>query len=148
MFSKKLMTAALAIAAAGAFAGSAQASVIDYDDVKLTSVGYDFGGSGYAFGEPTGSGEIHFHHENGGIRPHLLSNCLLDADRIAQPRRLLPLRPTQHPLHRCPQVVVPQPVGRRRRSTGTPARAPPGTPAGWRGGRPDGRRRRWPCSAC
>ena len=46
MFSKKLMTAALAIAAAGVFAGSAQASVIDYDDVRLTSIGYDFGDSG------------------------------------------------------------------------------------------------------
>ena len=82
MFSKKLMTAALAIAAAGAFAGSAQASVVDYDDVRLTSLDYDFGGSGFAFAEPVGSGEIHFHHENGGvIRPHLLGTIHLnDAD--------------------------------------------------------------------
>jgi hypothetical protein len=82
MFSRKLMTAALAVVAAGAFAGSAQASVIDYDDVRLTSVGYDFGGDGFALGEPVGSGEIHFHHENGGqIRPHLLGAIHLnDAD--------------------------------------------------------------------
>ncbi len=82
MFSKKLITAALAIAAVGAFAGSAQASVIDYDDVRLTSLDYDFGGSGFAFAEPVGSGEIHFHHENGGrIRPHLLGTIHLnDAD--------------------------------------------------------------------
>ncbi len=78
MFSKKLMTAALAIAAAGAFAGSAQASVIDYDDVKLTAVSYDFGDAGYAFGEPTGSGDLHFHHESGGIRPHLVGTIHVD----------------------------------------------------------------------
>ena len=66
MFSKKLKTAALAIVAAGAFAGSAQASVIDFDDVRLPSLGYDFGGRDLAFGEPVDSGEIHFHHENGG----------------------------------------------------------------------------------
>jgi hypothetical protein len=78
MFSKKLMTAVLAIAAAGAFTGSAQASIIDYDAVKLTAVDYDFGSSGYAFAEPTGSGDLHFHHESGGIRPHLLGTLHLN----------------------------------------------------------------------
>ena len=82
MFSKTLKTITLAVLAAGAFAGSAQASTVDFDDVRLTSVGYDFGGSGFALGEPVGSGEIHFHHENGGqIRPHLLGTIHLnDAD--------------------------------------------------------------------
>jgi hypothetical protein len=82
MFSRKLMTAALAVIATGALAASAQASTVDFDDVRLTSVGYDFGESGFAFGEPTNSGEIHFHHENGGqIRPHLLGVIHLnDAD--------------------------------------------------------------------
>lgn len=78
MFSKTLKTAALALAIAGAFAGSAQATVIDYDDVRLTSLDYDFGGSGFAFAEPVGSGEIHFHHEGGRIRPHLLGTIHLN----------------------------------------------------------------------
>ena len=78
MFSKKLMTAALAIAAAGTFAGSAQASVIDYDGVKLDVRRLRLRRLDYAFGEPDGSGELHFHHENGGIRPHLLGTIHLD----------------------------------------------------------------------
>jgi hypothetical protein len=72
MFSRTLKIAALALATAGVFAGSAQASVIDTDDVILTSVGFDVGDNTFSGGAPTGPGEIHFHHENGTIRPHLL----------------------------------------------------------------------------
>jgi hypothetical protein len=82
MISRKLKTITLAVLAAGAFSGTAQASVVDYDDARLTSTGYDFGGSGFAFGEPVGSGDLHFHHENGGqIRPHLVGTLHInDAD--------------------------------------------------------------------
>jgi hypothetical protein len=89
MLSKKLMTGTLAILAAATFAGSAQAAVIDTDSVKLTSTGYDFGSSGWALGAPTGSGEIHFHHEGGQIRPHLLGTIHLnDADGTCGRMRL------------------------------------------------------------
>jgi hypothetical protein len=89
MFSTKLKTAALALVTAGLFAGSAQAAVIDTDDVKLTSTGYDFGSSGFALGAPTGSGEIHFHLESGQIRPHVLGTLHLnDADGTCARMRL------------------------------------------------------------
>jgi hypothetical protein len=89
MFSTKLTTAVLALAGAGLFAGSAQAAVIDTDDVKLTSTGYDFGGSGFALGAPTGSGEIHFHLEGGRVRPHVLGTLHLnDADGTCARMRL------------------------------------------------------------
>jgi hypothetical protein len=89
MFSWKLKTAILAILAAGAIAGSAQASVIDTDSVKLVSTGYDFGSSSWALGAPTGSGEVHFHHEGGQIRPHLLGTIHLnDADGTCGRMRL------------------------------------------------------------
>ena len=89
MFSKTLKTITLAALATGALAGSAQASVIDYDDVRLTATSYDFGSTGYAFGEPTGSGEIHFHHESGGIRPHLIGTMHADqADDTCERMRL------------------------------------------------------------
>ena len=89
MFSRKLTTAALTLAAAGLFAGSAQAAVIDTDSVKLTSTGYDFGGSTFLASGPTGSGEIHFHLEGGQIRPHLLGTLHLnDADGTCSRMRL------------------------------------------------------------
>jgi hypothetical protein len=89
MFSWKLKTAILAILAAGTIAGSAQASVIDTDSVKLVSTGYDFGSSGWALGAPTGLGEVHFHHEGGQIRPHLLGTIHLnDADGTCGRMRL------------------------------------------------------------
>ncbi len=89
MFSRKLTTTVITLAAAGLFAGSAQAVVIDTDDVKLTSTGYDFGSSGFALGAPTGSGEIHFHLESGTIRPHVLGTLHLnDADGTCARMRL------------------------------------------------------------
>jgi hypothetical protein len=89
MFSRKLTTAALTFAAAGLFAGSAQAAVIDTDSVKQTSTGYDFGGLTFVAGAPTGSGEIHFHLEGGQIRPHLLGTLHLnDADGTCGRMRL------------------------------------------------------------
>lgn len=89
MFSRKLTTAALSLAAAGLFAGSAQAAVIDTDAVKQTSTGYDFGGTTFVLGAPTGSGEIHFHLEGGQLRPHLLGTLHLnDADGTCARMRL------------------------------------------------------------
>jgi hypothetical protein len=89
MFSRKLTTTVFALATAGLFAGSAQAAVIDTDDLKLTSTGYDFGSSGFALGAPTGSGEIHFHLESGQIRPHVLGTLHLnDADGTCSRMRL------------------------------------------------------------
>ena len=71
MLSRTLKTAVLALIAAGTLAGSAQAAVVNTDNVKLTGTGYDFGGSFWAAGAPTGNGEVHWHYENGDIRPHL-----------------------------------------------------------------------------
>jgi hypothetical protein len=71
----------LAIAATGVFAGSAQAVVVDNDDVVLNSVGYDYGGSTWVGPNPSGAAEIHFHHENGQIRAHTTGTLHLnDAD--------------------------------------------------------------------
>jgi hypothetical protein len=75
MFSRKLIAAAVTIAAAGTFAGSAQASIIDIDEPLLQSIGYDFG-KGWTGPNPTGPGELHFHHENGVIRPHLTDGAI------------------------------------------------------------------------
>ena len=55
MLSRTLKTAVVALIAAGPLAGSAQATVVDTDDVKLTDTGYDFGGLVLA-GRPTGYG--------------------------------------------------------------------------------------------
>lgn len=89
MLSRTLKTITIAAIAAGVFAGSASASVVDYDDVKLTSTGYDFGENGFAFGEPTNAGDLHFHHENGTIRPHLRGVIHLnDADGTCGRMRL------------------------------------------------------------
>jgi len=89
MFSKMLKIASASIVVSGALAGSAQASVIDTDSVRLLSTGYDFGGSTWGIGSPTGSGEIHFHHESGGIRPHVLGTLHLnDADGTCSRMRL------------------------------------------------------------
>jgi hypothetical protein len=80
MFSRTLKIAALALASAGVFAGSAHASIIDTDPVGLYSVGFDLGDNTFSGGNPTGFGEIHFHHENGKIRPHLLGYLHLNDD--------------------------------------------------------------------
>ena len=97
MFSKMLKTTAVSIIAAGALAGSAQASVIDTDDVRLLSTGYDFGGSTWGIGSPTGDGEIHFHHESGGIRPHVLGTLHVnDADGTCSRMRLRVLQRHRH----------------------------------------------------
>jgi hypothetical protein len=80
MFSRTLKIAALALATAGVFAGSAQASVIDTDSVLQTAVGFDLGDDTFSGGSPTGAGEIHFHHENGKIRPHLLGYLHMNDD--------------------------------------------------------------------
>src|SRR4051812_14952696 len=80
MFSRTLKTAALAIAATGVFAASANASVFDTDSVHLESVGFDVGDNTFSGGAPTGDGEIHFHHENGTIRPHLLGTFHMKDD--------------------------------------------------------------------
>lgn len=56
----------------------AGAVIVQEDDVKLTSSGYDFGGETWVAGAPTGKGELHWHHENGTIRPHLVGHLHLD----------------------------------------------------------------------
>ena len=59
----------------------AGAATVDEDDVKLTSTGYDFGGDGRPAGLPTSSGELHWHHEDATIRPHLVGTLHVnDAD--------------------------------------------------------------------
>jgi hypothetical protein len=80
MFSRTLKTAALAIAATGVFAASANASVFNTQSVHLESVGFDFGDDTFSGGAPTGNGEIHFHHANGTIRPHVLGFIHLNDD--------------------------------------------------------------------
>lgn len=81
MFSRKLKVVALAVVATGALAGSAQAVIVDEDPVRQTSEGYDFGGNAWGLGAPTNSGDLHFHHEGGQIRPHLVGALHLnDAD--------------------------------------------------------------------
>lgn len=78
---RRMKTAGLVLVAAFAWASAAEAAVVDTRSVKLTSTGYDFGGSAWAAGAPVGSGEIHYHHDDGRIRPHLLGTLHLnDAD--------------------------------------------------------------------
>ncbi len=84
-----LKLAVLTAVATVTLAGPAQATVLDNVAVKLTSTGYDFGGSGWAAGAPTGSGDLHFHHENGTMRPHLVGTLHLnDADGTCSRMRL------------------------------------------------------------
>jgi hypothetical protein len=80
MFSKTL-TLAAAVTAAASIAGTAQAAVIDTDAVKLTAAKYDFGGSTYVAGAPTGSGDLEFKLSGGKITPRLTGTLHLnDAD--------------------------------------------------------------------
>ena len=71
MTRRKLTLALAAVAATMAFAGTAQASVIDTDSVKLTGTGYDFGNGTLIAGSPTGSGDLKFDYTGGQIKPHL-----------------------------------------------------------------------------
>ena len=71
MTRRKLTIALAAAAATMAFAGSAQASVIDTDGVRLTGTGYDFGNGTFVAGAPTGDGDLKFDYTGGQIKPHL-----------------------------------------------------------------------------
>jgi hypothetical protein len=75
---RTLITAAVTATAVAGFGGSAQAALIDTDTLTLNTTGYDFGGAGWDDGVPTGDGELHFHHDNGKIRPHLVGSLHLD----------------------------------------------------------------------
>jgi hypothetical protein len=100
MLATTLKTLALGLISAATLAGSAQAAIVSTSDVKLTSVGYDFGGDGWAAGAPTGNGELHFHFENGEVRPHLLGTLHLnDADGTCARMRLRYLDPWAGVLH-------------------------------------------------
>jgi hypothetical protein len=80
MFSRTL-TLAAAVVAAASIAGTAQAAVIDTDAARITAAKYDFGGSAYAAGAPTGSGDLEFEFSGGKVRPRLTGTLHLnDAD--------------------------------------------------------------------
>jgi hypothetical protein len=68
---RMLIAVVLSFVAAGLLAGSAQATVVDKDDVKLTSAGYDFGSYSSIAGNPTGAGTLRWRHEDSSIRPDL-----------------------------------------------------------------------------
>lgn len=78
MFSKKLKAAVLTIAGFGVLAGSAHASVIDTDPVKLTAKSVDFGDDWWGVGGPLGSGELSFKYSGGKITPRLTGTIHLD----------------------------------------------------------------------
>jgi hypothetical protein len=81
MTRRKLTLALTAAAATMAFAGSAQAAVIDTDSVKLTGTGYDFGNATFVAGAPTGGGDLKFDYTGGQIKPHLTGTLHMnDAD--------------------------------------------------------------------
>ena len=77
----RTLTVGLAVAASAAFAGPAQAAVIDTDRPKLTGTGYDFGNGTFVAGSPTGGGRLEFALKNGQIEPRLTGTLHLnDAD--------------------------------------------------------------------
>jgi hypothetical protein len=89
MFRSTVKTAVAAALAVGAFAASAEASIVDRDGVLLTTTGYDFGGEDWGIGSPMGAGDLHFHHDDGVIRPHLVGTLHLnDADGTCGRMRL------------------------------------------------------------
>lgn len=52
--------------------------MIDSHAVRLASTGYDFGGEAWAVTGPYNAGGLHFHHDDGKIRPHLVGALHLD----------------------------------------------------------------------
>jgi hypothetical protein len=87
MLVKKILLPLVAIAALAGFSAPAEASIIRDYDMKFTASNFDFGSSGFAFGEPTGNGSLHFHYEDGGFRPHLtgaihINNAIGDCARM------------------------------------------------------------------
>ncbi len=81
--------ATLAMTAGGsvAGAGAAQAAIVDYDNVELETVNFDFGSSGWVLSEPSGPGDLHWHHTGGQLRPHLtgtlhINNAVGDCARM------------------------------------------------------------------
>jgi hypothetical protein len=88
MFSRTL-TLVLAATAAAAFAGSAQAAVIDTDSVELNGTGYDFGNSTFIAGSPTGGGDLEFDFSNTKLTPRLEGTMHVnDADGTCARMRL------------------------------------------------------------
>jgi hypothetical protein len=77
MFSKTLTLAAAVIAAAS-IAGTAEAAVIDTDAARMTAAKYDFGGSAYVAGAPTGSGDLEFKLSGGKVTPRLTGTLHLN----------------------------------------------------------------------
>ena len=77
---RKIKTFAViaAIAGSAAFAGSAQAAVIGDSAVRLTSDGFDLGGSGFSFGEPNGNGNIEWTYSGGQVTAHLTGTLHLN----------------------------------------------------------------------
>jgi hypothetical protein len=85
MFRNKLIGALAvlaATAASAAFSGTAQAAEVDFDDVDMTSVGFDFGsgdGDWTAWnGEPDHWGDLMWSYENGQVSAHLTGGLYLD----------------------------------------------------------------------
>src|SRR5688572_18390280 len=77
----RTLTVGLAVAATAAFAGPAQAAVIDTDRPKLTGTGYDFGNGTFVAGSPTGGGRLEFALKDGQIEPRLTGTLHVnDAD--------------------------------------------------------------------
>ena len=76
----KALAVLAAIAGSAAFAGSAQAAVIDDDPVQLISNKFDFGNNTFAGGAPNGSGNLEWDYSGGafGVSPHLTGTLHLD----------------------------------------------------------------------
>jgi hypothetical protein len=67
-----------AVAGTAVFSGAAQAAVIGDSDVRLTSTGFDFGGSGFSLGEPVGNGSLVWSYTNGQVTAHLTGTLHLN----------------------------------------------------------------------
>ena len=77
----KTLTLGLTVAATVAFAGPAQASVVDTDRPELNGTGYDFGNGTFVAGSPTRGGRLEFDLSNGRIEPRLTGTLHVnDAD--------------------------------------------------------------------
>jgi hypothetical protein len=76
-----------ATAAAALFSGTAQAAMIDDDDVRQTSTGFDLGNGGFALGEQPGSADLDWFYDGGEVHARLtgtphLNNVTGDCARI------------------------------------------------------------------
>lgn len=67
-----------ATAAAALFSGTAQAAMIDDDDVRQMSTGFDLGNGGFALGEPTGSADLDWFYDGGEVHARLTGTLHLN----------------------------------------------------------------------